>query len=107
MSDMSERLRIVAAFRNDEHDHVRSILFGKLERRLAHWRPDQIELELSLKDRDTSQQHVALECWIAGAPRLVATSNELVLDTALAEVRDDLARQVEKFVTKREDTRKH
>jgi ribosome-associated translation inhibitor RaiA len=104
--DMSERLRIVPEFRADEYDWIRDLLFGRLERRLSRWEPSQVELELSVKDRDTPKQRLTLECWISGVPRMVATSTERELHTAVAEVRDDLWRQVDKFVTKRETARR-
>jgi ribosome-associated translation inhibitor RaiA len=101
-----DRLRIVSEFRTDEHDHVRGILFGRLEKRLLHWQPEQVELELSVKERDSEKQRTVLECWISGVPHLAATSSERELDRALVEVRDDLHRQLDKLLTKREDSRR-
>jgi len=106
MSIIAERLRIVPEFLPDDHEMVHQVLSGKLDRRLSRWDPEQVELEISVKGRDTDQQRVALECWIAGAPKMVGTSSERRLETAVAEVRDDLHRQVDKFVTKRETARK-
>jgi hypothetical protein len=107
VTTIQDRLRIVSEFRAEEHDHVRGIVFGKLERRLLHWKPEQVELELSVKERDTAQQHTVLECWISGVPRMVATSALLDLDQSIVEVRDDLWRQLDRYVTKQEASRKH
>lgn len=105
MSIVTQRLRIVPEFQPDDHEMVRSTLAGKLDRRLSRWDAEQVELEISVKGRDSDQQRVALECWLAGAPKMVATSSERRLEDAVAEVRDDLHRQVDKFLTKREAAR--
>lgn len=106
MAIIKERLRIVPEFRPDEYDRLRSVLEnGALERRLERWQPEQVELELSVKERDSRQQRTVLECWLAGAPRFVATSTEQDLDKAVQEVRDDLRRQVNRFVEKKEAAR--
>ncbi|MBW3620862.1 MAG: hypothetical protein KY461_11500 [Actinobacteria bacterium] len=106
MSILQDRLRIVPEFRPDEYDHLRSLLGGKLERRLSRFDEDQVELELSVKERDSDSQRTVLEAWIAGLPRFVATSTELERDRAVTEVRDDLHRQIDKHVTKQESSRR-
>lgn len=106
MSILDDRLRIVPEFRPDEYDHIRQVLSGKLERRLSRFDADQVELELSMKERDSASQRTVLEAWISGLPRFVATSTEEDLDKALTEVRDDLHRQIDKYVTKQESSRK-
>jgi ribosome-associated translation inhibitor RaiA len=47
-----------------------------------------------VKERDEPSQRTTLEAWIAGQPRLVATSDRQDFDAAIAEVRDDLIRQI-------------
>jgi ribosome-associated translation inhibitor RaiA len=106
LSSFSDRLRIVPEFRSDEYDRVKELMFGRLERRLARWKPEEVELELSVKDRDTSKQRMVLECWIAREDRLVATSREEDLWRGVVEVRDDLWRQIDRVVTKRETARR-
>ncbi len=108
MSETSfrDRLRVVPQFRPDEYEKVRDSLFGRLDRRLSRWDPEEVELEISVKDRDTASQRVALECWVPGAPKFVGTSNEVDLDKAVVEARDDVWRQVDRFVTKRETKRR-
>ncbi len=105
MSDMKDRLRVVPEFRSEEHDRYRDVLFGRLERRLKRWKPEQVELELSVKDRDSRSQKVTLECWIAGVPKIVGTSTHTELDRAVTEARDDVWRQVDRFVTRKEAER--
>ena len=106
MSSYADRLRLAHEFRADERDGVVGTLFGRLERRLEHWRPDQVELELSVKERGGASQRTVLECWITGVPHMVATSDAADLDHAVVEVRDELFRQLDRYVTRREDARK-
>ena len=100
-------LRIVPEFRGDEHADIAEQLRGKLESRLKRWDADQVEMELSVKDRDTPQQRVALEVWIAarGDTRFVGTSTAPDLRAAVNDARDDVHRQIDRFVTKRESAR--
>ena len=106
MSAYAARLRITSEFHEHERDHLESLLFGRLERRLEHWRPAQVELLLSVKERGSPAQRTVLECWIAGAPHQVATSHEVDVDRAVVEVRDDLVRLLNRFVTRREGARR-
>lgn len=101
-------LRVVPEFRADERDEMTERLRSKLETRLSRWTADQVELELSVKDRDTPQQRVTLEVWVAarGRTRFVATSAEPQLHNAVTETRDDVHRQIDKFLTKRETNRR-
>ena len=101
-----DRLRVVPQFRPDEHDKYADILFGRLERRLQRWDPESVELELSVKDRDMGSQRVALECWVPGLPKIVGTSNDPELDKAVVEVRDDVWRQIDRQVNKRQTLRR-
>ncbi|MFA9446498.1 HPF/RaiA family ribosome-associated protein [Egicoccus sp. AB-alg6-2] len=106
MTTVADRLRIVPEFTSEDRGRLVDILSGKLDRRFKRWDPQQVELEISAKGRDTDQQRVVLECWISGLPKLVATSAEARLDDAIAEVRDDLFRQIDKHVTKQEGSRR-
>jgi hypothetical protein len=87
-------------FHAHEHDKLGGILFGRLESRLAHWHPEQVELDLAVKERGTKSQRTVLECSIAGHPKLVATSSEQDVDRAVAEVRDELWQQVDRLAGK-------
>ena len=105
MTTMKDRLRIVPEFRPDEYDRYRDLVFGNLERRLERWTPEQVELELSVNERETNSQRTVLTCWIAGLPKIVGTSTEEDLDKAVVEVRNDVRRQVNRLVTRKEDAR--
>jgi hypothetical protein len=106
LSEYADRLRIVPQFHPEEYDSIRSTMFGKLDRRLSRWKPEQVEMELSVKERDGNSQRTVLESWIADLPKMVATSTEADLDKAVVEVRDDLWRQINTFLEKREGARK-
>jgi ribosome-associated translation inhibitor RaiA len=91
---LEERLRLGTGFGAIDETRVLRALAG-LAPHLAGWNPEQIELAVSVKEREGRDRRVTLEARLAGWPRIVATSHEDDLDRALAEVRDDLIRQVE------------
>lgn len=101
-------LRLAPGFRPEERDDLVSALSSGLDRRLSRFDAEHVELELSVKERDSNQQKVTLEAWIAtkGRSRFVATSTEGDIHRAVNEVRDDLRRQIDRFVTKQETARK-
>ena len=70
MTTHADRLRILPEFQPEEYDEFRDVLFGRLSNRLARWNPDQVSLELSVKDRNKRSQRTVLECWITGKPKL-------------------------------------
>lgn len=69
-------------------------LWHRLDQRLKSFRRDEVDLRLMVKEREQPSQHTTLEAHIARRPTLVATSKDTDLDRALAEVRDDLIRQL-------------
>lgn len=86
-------LRMGGGLESSERDGIVGH-FASLDSRLRSFRSRAVELQLTVKERDTPSQRTTLEAWIAGQPRLVATSTHTNLDQALAEVRDDLIRQI-------------
>lgn len=94
-------LRFGTGFSENEYDGIRD-RFGSLWQRLKSFEPGQVDMELSVKDRDDKEQRVTLELWAPGWPKLVATSTRTDLDHALSEVRDDMIRQVDDTKTRRE-----
>lgn len=95
-----DQVRIVGEFRREEHDRIRETL-SQLDRPLSRFEADAVELELSVKERDSSRPYTVLECWIAGWPKLVATSRESEITRAVTEVRKDLKRQIDEAVRRR------
>ena len=69
---------------------------------LAAYPVDSTELEVLVKDRGARGQKVTLECWIAGQQKIVTTSAEEDLHTAVNDVRDDLRRRLNDAKTRQE-----
>ncbi|MDP8962108.1 MAG: HPF/RaiA family ribosome-associated protein [Actinomycetota bacterium] len=97
-------IRLGAGFSNSEREEVLA-RFSKLNRRLRRFRPDAVDLELSVKGRDTNEQQVILDARIAGFDPFLATSREPVLKDALNDVRDDIWRQIDDALNKRRASR--
>ncbi|MDP8968968.1 MAG: hypothetical protein M3N52_00330 [Actinomycetota bacterium] len=95
------QLRLGDGFADSERDRIVARL-QKLNRRLRRFPADGTELVLSVKDRETPAQKVTLECGLPKFARLVATSHEADLQAALMEVREDLWRQIDDAVAKRQ-----
>ena len=106
ISPYRDSLRVLPEFRPDEHDKYADVLFGRLERRLQRWDPESVELELSVKERDADSQRVTLECWVPSLPKIVGTSKDPELDKAVVEVRDDVWRQLDRQLNKRQTLRR-
>jgi ribosome-associated translation inhibitor RaiA len=96
------QLRLGAGFTPADRDRIVSRL-DKLNRRLKTFAADATDMEISVKDRDTNSQKVTLEAWLPKFPRIVATSAEADLQDALADVREDLWRQIDDAVNKRKE----
>lgn len=102
-SVIAQRLHLASGFHSSERDWVVDRL-AALGSRLRSYRDDEVELEISLKDRKGAEQRVMLQCWINHGHRLhlVATSAQRELPAALNEVRDELIRQVGETKTRTE-----
>ncbi|MDP9864748.1 MULTISPECIES: hypothetical protein [Streptosporangium] len=98
---LSERLTLGTGFTEDDHPQVLERL-ASLGKRLRSHPSDSVDLRLSVKNRGRAEQKVTLECRLAGAEPLVATSTEQELSTALTEVRDDTIHQLDKLKTRRD-----
>ena len=104
-SIVDQRLRLGGGLQPDERGRVVGRL-GQLEARLKGFRPDAVDLTLSVKGRGKPDQRMVLECRIAGWPTVVGTSTKTDLDQALAEVRQELIRQLGDNKTRIEDRKK-
>jgi hypothetical protein len=91
---LANSLRLAGGFRESELPHLLAAL-APLEKHLARWDADQVDLQLSVKDRGGPDQHVTIEAKLGGWPLLVAKTADLDLDRALYEARDELIRQIE------------
>jgi ribosome-associated translation inhibitor RaiA len=97
---LAERLRCGFGFSAAGRSHVLELL-SSLERHLARWGPEQVDLEISVKDRRGPGQKVTFEAWLPKWPPLVASSTATDLDHAVIEVRKEMIRQIEDEKAKR------
>ncbi|MFC0112075.1 HPF/RaiA family ribosome-associated protein [Kibdelosporangium aridum] len=100
---IDERLHLATGFHESERDWIVRRL-ATLGPRLRSFDAVQVDLEISLKERDGPGQQITLECWIRRSPRLhlVATSYAHELAVALNEVRNGLLRQIDDAKTRTE-----
>jgi ribosome-associated translation inhibitor RaiA len=102
MQVLDERLRLGAGFGAADRRHVLGLL-SSLARHLARWKPEQVDLELSVKDRGGPEQKVTLEALLPGLAVIVATSSGRDLDQAVIEARKELIRQIDDEKAKRSE----
>lgn len=95
-----EQLRIGFGFEESERARILELL-RKLDRQLQRFPAEAVDLELTVKDRDTTAQKVTLEASLPNVPRIVVTSKEQSLRDALMDVREDLWRRINEAVNRR------
>jgi ribosome-associated translation inhibitor RaiA len=105
-ASLEANLRLGNGLKDRDRDRVLRRLAG-LDARLRSFRADAVDLLVTVKDRETRSQRTTLEATIANLPRLVATSVRAGLDDALAEVSDELVRQLTEVKTRREPAHRH
>jgi ribosome-associated translation inhibitor RaiA len=91
---LDDRLRLGTGFGLADRPWVVKTLAG-LVPHLSGWRPEKVDLEISVKERDGRDQRITLEAFLGGWPTIVATSAEQDLDQGIVEVRKELIRQIE------------
>lgn len=94
-------LRVAHGVTGEERDRIVAS-WGRLDARLRSFPAGAVELQLTVKERDTPSQRTTLEAWIDRRDRLVATSTLPGFDEAIAEVRNDLIRQITDAKTRTE-----
>jgi len=97
---LDERLRLGAGFGAADRRHVLELL-SSLTRHLARWKPEKVDLEISVKDRGGPEQKVTLEVLLPGLAVIVATAADRDLDHAVIAARKELIRQIEDEKAKR------
>lgn len=91
---VAHRLRLGPGFTESDQEVVVRAL-GALNRHLEHWRVDQVDLRISVRDRDYSDQRVTLEIWLPGRHSLLAHAVHADLPQAIVEVRKIAIREIE------------
>jgi ribosome-associated translation inhibitor RaiA len=97
---LDQSLRLGAGFSDASRGHLLELL-ASLERHLARWEPEKVDLEISVKDRGGPEQKVTFEARLPRWPPLVASAAARDLDHAVIEVRKEMIRQVEDEKAKR------
>ena len=92
-SSVTDALELVNGVAPEEFDRVAALL-GRLDDRLRSFPAGAVKLHLSVKQRDLPGQRATLEASIEGLHRIAATSDRPDFEAAIAEVRDDLIRQI-------------
>lgn len=98
-------LRLGVGFAEAERDEVVDRL-RKLDRRLKRFDAGAVDMEVSVKGRDSNDQQVVFEARVAGYDRFVATSRQATVREALMDVRDQIWRQIDDAVNKRATRRR-
>lgn len=98
---LDEVLRFGTGFKDGERPWVQEAL-SALAPHLARWSADDVDVEISVKDRDGKEQHVTLRADLPGYSPLVAVAADPNLDRALAEAKRELIRQIEDHKSMRE-----
>jgi ribosome-associated translation inhibitor RaiA len=93
-------LRLGAGFSDAYRGHMLELL-SSLERHLARWDPEKVDLEISVKDRGGPEQKVTFEAWLPKWPPLVVSAADRDLDHAVIEVRKEMIRQIDDEKAKR------
>jgi hypothetical protein len=98
---LDQAVRLGAGFKDGERPWVLEAL-SALVPHLARWDPDDVDVEISVKDRDGKEQHVTLRADLPGYSPVVAVAADRNLDRALAEAKRELIRQIEDQKSMRE-----
>ncbi len=101
ISTVQEQLRLGPGFHAADQPHIVDVL-SSLDRHLAHWRPESVDIRVSVKERDTPNQRTTLELWLPGWHPLLAHSQEREIEAALIDVRKVMIREIEEERSRRE-----
>jgi hypothetical protein len=91
---VEQRLRLGPGLAESDRQQVLEVL-TPLNRHLKHWKPEQVDLRLSVKDRDYLDQRVTLEIWLPRRHTVLAHGSDRDLEKALVEVRKVAIREIE------------
>ena len=98
---LDEVLRLGVGFADDDRRWLLDAL-ESLMPHLARWDSANLDVEISVKDRDGKEQQVTLQADLPDYPPLVAKAADRQLDRAIAEAKRELVRQIQDAKGKRE-----
>jgi ribosome-associated translation inhibitor RaiA len=98
---LDDVLRLGAGFADEDRRWVLDAL-ESLVPHLARWDSAEVDVEISVKDRDGKEQQVTLQADLPGYPPVVAKAANRHLDRAIGEAKRELVRQIEDAKSKRE-----
>jgi hypothetical protein len=94
-------LRMGAGFTERDRSRVPEVL-SALAPHLGRWDPSDVDVEVSVKDRDGKEQRVTLRVTLPGLPPLMAVATDQHLVRALGTAKRELIRQIEDQKSARE-----
>jgi hypothetical protein len=98
---LDEVLHLSGGF--SESDRPRALdALSALVPHLSRWQPDEMLVDVSVKDRDGREQTVTLRAELSGYPQLLAKASNAHLDAALVDARREFVRQLEDEKKKRD-----
>jgi hypothetical protein len=97
--EIFERVRLRGGFSEADRQWVADDL-AVLARRLARWPPEQVEVEVGVKDRGALQKQVTVEVHVPGWPPLVGHGVDADVDRALREARNEVIGQIDEEKTR-------
>ncbi|MDT2009691.1 hypothetical protein FXW78_48570 [Rhodococcus opacus] len=90
-----------AGFKEQDRSHVLEVL-STLAAHLGRWDPNDVDVEVLVKDRGGKEQRITLRTTLPGLPPLVAAAADPHLVQALGAAKRELIRQIEDQKSARE-----
>ncbi|HZQ33901.1 MAG TPA: hypothetical protein VFB19_19475 [Mycobacterium sp.] len=94
-------LHVGVGFKEEERPYLVEVL-ESLAPHLYRWAADDVDVEVSVKDRGGRQQRVTLRTELPGLPPLVAVADDRDLTRAVEEAKRELIRQIDDQKAERE-----
>jgi ribosome-associated translation inhibitor RaiA len=94
-------IHVGGGFKEQERPYLLEAL-AALGPHLARWKPDEVDVEVSVHDRGGKEQRVTLRAILPGFPALVAVAADRDLSRALGEAKRELIRQIDHHKSERE-----
>jgi hypothetical protein len=91
---VQSRLRLGPGLAEKDRSEVVSAL-SSLNRHLEHWKTEQVDLRVSVRERGETDQRVCLEVWLPGRHSVLAHVSDNDLTRALVELRKVAIREIE------------